>query len=520
MAGDSQSCEGGSRWSGRTRPCWSEGVEIPRYEPLEHSISADVCVVGAGIAGLTTAYLLLKDGKRVVVLDQGGVGSGETGRTSAHLASILDDRFMHMRRVHGDDRTRVMYESHRAAIERIESISQDEAIECEFERLPAYLFLGDGQNEELLAKELESARAVGVAGAERVAGVGGVRVGPAIRFVRQGRFQPLKYLGGLARVVTRLGGVIYCGTRVTEMRGGSRVKVKTQSGHTVFASAGVAATNVPSPLSWQGIYTKESPYRTYVIGLELGDASIEDALYWDFEDPYHYVRRHGNVLLVGGEDHKTGQNEGVEPRERLGRLERWARARFPGVGAQVWEWSGQVSEPDDGAAFIGRVPGKEHEGCYVIAGDSGMGLTHGTLGAMLVSDLIAGRENAWEEAYAPSRKPTGAVLRFIEENLNAAAQYRDYIAPSAAESEIPVDGGAVVRHGISLEATYRGPDGVVHRCSAVCPHLKGVVRWNDLEKTWDCPCHGSRFSAEGKVIMGPAVSDLEAGSDAAGPLKE
>ncbi len=497
--------------AGPTSSCWFADLELPTTSALHASVTTDVCIVGAGISGLTTAYLLLKAGKRVVVLDQGEIGAGETGRTSAHLASILDDRFMKMRSVHGDDATRLMHQSHAAAIDMIERLSRDEGIHCDFARLDAFLFPGPGQDRSILDEELQAARAVGVEGATYEPQVEGLSGGPALRFPRQARFHPMKYLAGLARAIVKMGGQIHGGTMVIDMHGDGPVIVKTRAGHTVTAQAAVAATNVPSPINnWMGIYTKQAPYRTYMVGLEIGESPIIDALYWDFEDPYHYVRLHRNMVLVGGEDHKTGQYGDVTPAQRLDRLEQWARGRFAPLGPRMWEWSGQVNEPDDGAAFIGRAPTSHHKACYVITGDSGMGLTHGTLGAMLVTDLILGNASPWEAVYAPGRKPTGALAEFMEENLNAAVQYTDYVLPGEASSEdqIPRGSGAVIRHGLAMVATYRASSGEVHRCSAACTHLKGVVRWNPLEQSWDCPCHGSRFGPTGKVLVGPAVDDL------------
>lgn len=497
--------------SGRTDPCWFADVRLSEHEPLTRSLDTDICIAGAGIAGLTTAYLLLKAGRRVVVIDHGPIGGGDTGRTSAHLSSILDNRFMNIRRMHGDSAARIMYLSHCAAIDKIWQISRDEEFDCEFARLGAYLLLGRNQDAALLDQELEAALALGVEGVKRVEHVEGSRAGPALRFEHQARFHPAKYLAGLARAVTQLGGSIYCGSRVVDMNGDGPATVRTLDGHTVTASAAVCATNAPSVINnWTGIYTKQSAYRTYMVGLEVGDASIADALYWDFEDPYHYVRLHHGLALVGGEDHKTGQQGDITPADRLDRLEDWARRRFHGLGVRAWQWSGQVNEPDDGAAFIGKVPTKGHERCFVITGDSGMGLTHGTLGAMLVSELIAGRSSPWAGVYDPARKPTAAIGEFLSDNLNAAAQLRDYLLPGELKSEdsIPPDSGAIIRHGLTKVAVYRSEDGALHRCSPVCTHLKALVRWNDLEKTWDCPCHGSRFTPKGSVITGPAVKDL------------
>ncbi len=235
------------------------------------------------------------------------------------------------------------------------------------------------------------------------------------------------------------------------------------------------------------------------------------ALYWDTEDPFHYVRLQKlgageDCLIVGGEDHKSGQADDTGERHR--RLEAWARERFPMIESIAYTWAGQVMESLDGLAFIGRNPGDEN--VFVVTGDSGVGMTHGTIAGMLLTDLILGRENAWAGLYDPARKVPLAAGTFIRENVNVAAQYADWLTPGDAANarEIPFDSGAVVRRGLAKLAIYRDADGRAHALSAVCPHLGCLVQWNDAEKTWDCPCHGSRFDKRGKVVNGPANSDL------------
>ena len=238
---------------------------------------------------------------------------------------------------------------------------------------------------------------------------------------------------------------------------------------------------------------------------------VKDALYWDTGDPYHYVRlqrgrtKQSDLLLVGGEDHKTGQfPENGAP---FLRLETWARQMFPELGQVRYRWSGQVQEPTDGLAFIGRALTDKQE-VFVVTGDSGMGLTHGTIGGLLITDLIAGRPNSWQKLYDPARKILNR--EFIHENANTLAQYRDLVTGGEARStdEIRPGQGAIMRKGLKKIAVYRDPAGKIHRHSAICTHLQCVVRWNAVEKSWDCPCHGSRFDPLGKVLMGPAIDDL------------
>lgn len=509
--------------SGETTSVWfATAPEIETDGPLTADASADVVVVGAGIAGMTTAYLLAREGRKVVVLDDGAVGGSMTGRTTAHLVNALDDRYYELERLHGERGSRLAAESHSAAIDRVEKIVRDEAIECEFERLDGYLFAPPNESKKELEDELQACHRAGLVAIEMVerAPIKDFDTGKALRFPRQGQFHPLLYLAGLARAVRRDGGRIHTGTHATTIEGGEPARVQTEAGNTVTAQAVVVATN--SPVNDRvAIHTKQAPYITYVIGARVPRGSVERALLWDTPDPYHYVRIESidahdraageteqyDLLIVGGEDHKTGQED--DANRRYSALERWTRHRFPFIKDVEFRWSGQVLEPVDGLAFIGRNP-MDEENVFIATGDSGNGMTHGTIAGILLTDLIMGRENEWAELYEPSRKTLKALGQFAKENLNVAAQYADLVTPGEVDSadEIKPGEGAVIRRGLKKVAVYRDDAGAVHERSAICVHLGCVVDWNSNEKTWDCPCHGSRYDARGKVFQGPANKDL------------
>lgn len=499
----------------QSQSLWESTGEQPQFPALAENVRCEVCVVGGGIAGVTAAYLLAGEGKQVVLLSDSALGGGETGQTSAHLSSALDERYLHLERMHGAQGARLAYQSHAAAIARIESIVRDEQIECGFARTDGYLVLGPEHDAEYLDRERDAALRAGFAGVERLARapLTDWDSGPCLRFPEQAVFHPLRYLAGLARAAERRGVRFHTGTHVAESpTGGSPIRIVTSGGYTVTADAAVIATN--SPVSyWVTVNIKQAPYRTFVIGGQLPAGSVPPVLLWDTASPYRYVRVAGgdnghDVLLVGGEDHKTGQADDAD--DRFARLEAWARARYPMLGDITHRWSGQVMEPADGLAFIGPEPGDRN--LYVITGDSGHGLTHGTLGAVLVTDLIAGRDNEWLSLYDPSRTTLSAPLTLSRENLNVAAQYADYLKPGEAESEeaIPRGSGAVLKEGLEPVAAFCDAQGTVHRFAAACTHLGCVVHWNSLERSWDCPCHGSRFAADtGEVLNGPAVKGLK-----------
>ena len=498
-----------------TPSVWVATASIIRSSTLDKNTNADVCVVGAGIAGMTSAYLLAREGKSVVVVDKNGIARGETAYTTAHLSSEIDASYRKIVHLHGERGAQLAAQSHSAAISEIESIVTREKIECDFERLDGYLFLAQGDTEKTLVEEFEATQRAKLDVMRLDGPPFDLKLGPCLRFPRQAQFHPLKYIGGLARAFKRAGGRLYAKTEAREIKGGKSAKIKTQNGITISADAVVVATNTPVN-DWVKMHTKQAAYRTYVIGVCVPADSIPKALYWDTEDPFHYVRlqRMGDranahdLLIIGGEDHKTGQEEDIE--DRFARLTAWGRKHFAGVKEPEFRWSGQVMESVDGLAFIGRNPGDEPN-VYIATGDSGAGLTHGTIAGMLLRDLILGRENPWTSLYDPSRKSLRAALTFAEENLNAAGQYAAWMTPGevGTPGEIGPGMGAVIRRGLSKIAVYRDDAGKSHERSAVCPHLGCIVSWNSTERSWDCPCHGSRFGPSGKVLNGPAIGPLE-----------
>jgi glycine/D-amino acid oxidase-like deaminating enzyme/nitrite reductase/ring-hydroxylating ferredoxin subunit len=499
-----------------------KGADMPETGPLTEDLKCDVVVVGAGISGLTTAYLLAKEGKSVIVLDKGTIGGGESGRTTAHLSDALDDRYYRYIELHGQEGARLASESHRAAIQKIEAIVDDESIDCNFTRLDGYLFVENGSEEEL-DKELQATHAIGMTDVVKLkeCPVPTLTAGPCLRFPNQGQFNVLPYLAAMSHKIVERGGRIFTGTYVNSFEGGPVAKVRTEQGFSVLANALVVATNTPVN-DQVAIHTKQFPYRTYAIGVRVPMGSVPTALYWDNLEHYHYVRLAADVeprreegreaefevLIVGGADHKTGQ--GDDPQHKFVELEEWTRLKFPEAKEVVYRWSGQVMEPADYLAFIGRNPG-DADNVYIATGDSGHGMTHGTLAGIILSDLILGRRKKWAALYDPSRSVVKSATEYFSENLNVAAQYKDYVTPGEVSEpgEVLPGTGRIMRKGLSKVAVYCDDQGVRHQCSAVCTHLGCIVAWNEVEKTWDCPCHGSRYDPYGKVVFGPAVKDLE-----------
>jgi glycine/D-amino acid oxidase-like deaminating enzyme/nitrite reductase/ring-hydroxylating ferredoxin subunit len=501
------------RTNGSSVSAWMAGVSIPEFPPLAGDAQAQVCVIGAGIAGLTSAYLLAREGKDVLLIDALGIGAGETGRTTAHFFPP-DEWYTGLEEYYGADGARLVAHSFSAATDLVESIVAQERIDCNFQRLDGYLYALPGNGFKDMAKEHEAATRAGVA-TELLARVPGLPfdTGPCVRYPRQAQFHPLKYLAGLAQAFLRMGGRIHCGMLAVDVkdRDGYRL-VETEAG-VIRADSVVVATNTPFNHKVV-MHTKQAGYRTYVVALRVPRNALPRMLLWDTGDPYYYVRLADDdqmpgseLLVVGGADHKVGQDE--HPEHRYAEIERWVRERFPMAHEVAYRWSGEVMEPSDGLAYLGRDPaGSDH--VYFITGDSGNGMTHCTAGAMLVTDLIMGRDNPWRSLYDPGRKVKHGLGDFAAEQANTLAQYRDWVTGGEVDSaaEIAPGQGAIVREGMHKLAVYRDEAGALHAVSATCTHMGCVVHFNSAERSWDCPCHGSRFGTDGSVLHGPAVKAL------------
>jgi nitrite reductase/ring-hydroxylating ferredoxin subunit len=319
----------------------------------------------------------------------------------------------------------------------------------------------------------------------------------------------LKYLAGLSEAVARYGGRIYGGTPVSRVEGGSPCRVSTTSGVTIRARSVVVATNSPIHENLL-VHLKQSPYRTYAIAADIAPGSVPMALYWDTADPFHYVRlqpgrRGRDILIAGGEDHRTGDEDDGD--ERFEALESWTKARFP-IGRVTHRWSGQVMESADGVGLIGHDL-VDHPNVYFSTGDSGQGITHGTIAGMLISDLIHGRHNPWRGLYDPARLPVQSG-EFYQDGLEVLWHYAEWLTSGdvGTRGAIERGEGAVIREGVSKVAVYREDNGQTVAMSAVCPHLGCIVQWNSTEKEWECPCHGSRFDRRGANVSGPAAAPL------------
>lgn len=493
---------------------WMDVLPDVEAPPLATDAQCDVVVVGGGISGLSIAYELAAHGRSVIVIDRGRIGAGMTARTTAHLASELDDYYFELIDARGEDEARLYHSSQVAAINRIEAICHDEGVDADFARVDGYLFAADADGARDLEKEYEACGKLDIA-VEWVARapMPGSDTGTCLRFPDQARFHPTKYLAGLARAIAARGGRFHADTvHVGDKEHDGGIEIETERGPKIWAKAAVFATNSPTN-DKVAIHAKQVPMRTYAIAGRVTKGSVPDALVWDTLEAYHYVRIQplddsADLLIVGGEDHRAGEENDMAV--RLAALEGWTRTRYPSFADADYRWSGQVLEPDDFMPFSGRNPGAGN--VYIHTGDSGQGITNAVAGALTILPLILGEHSRFADLFDPGRKvgALASIGEFVKGQIGAAKNMAEHLGPGelGALDELKPGEGGIIRRGLHKVAAWRGEDGVVVERSAACTHLGCIVHWNGFEKCWDCPCHGSQFAPDGAVLNGPAVKPL------------
>ena len=497
-----------------TTPYWSDTATLPTFKKIERDAHADVVIVGGGITGLTAAYLLLEAGKSVIVLERGRCASIDTGHTTAHLTMVTDERMTDLVEKFGRDHAQAVWDAGLAAIDQIDTLVRDLQIDCAFDWVDGYLHVPPGRDPaseiDGLQKDAALAEELGF-DARFVEGTPMMPL-PGIQFTNQARFHPRRFLAGIAKAIEAKGGTIHEHSEAEEFCD-QPMSVKA-NGHTVTCDDVIIATHNPLTgisglLSATAFQTKLSLYTSYVIGARVGSGTVPDALYWDTADPYHYLRldphRDFDTVIFGGLDHKTGQSDDTTACfEKLeSRL-----ARILPAAAVTHRWSGQVIETPDGLPYIGRMA--DHQ--YAATGFAGNGMTFGVLSAMMCRDQILERRNPWTELFDPGRTAVRRGLwQYIKENKDYPYYLvRDRFAGAEGKSLRAVrrgEGKIIERNGQKVAAS-RDNSGTVTMRSAVCTHMGCLVKWNDAERTWDCPCHGSRFTPKGAVISGPAEEPL------------
>jgi glycine/D-amino acid oxidase-like deaminating enzyme/nitrite reductase/ring-hydroxylating ferredoxin subunit len=493
---------------------WMKDAPAIDAPALASDIECDVVVVGSGIAGLSTAYELSLAGRLVVVIDRAGIGTGMTARTTAHLATELDDFYSELIKVRGEEEARLYHQSQTAAVDRIEEICRAENIDADFRRVDGFLRPTEEGPIADLQEEYDACRKLGVPVEwTDSAPIPGLDSGRSLRFPNQGRFHPTKYLAGLARAIAGRGGRLFANTPyASDKETEDGVEITTEGGAVIRAQSAVFATNSPVNNKVE-VHTKQVPDRTYAIAGRVPKGSVPDALLWDTYEAYHYVRiqelsETEDLLIVGGEDHRTGEANDMP--DRFAALADWTRKRYPAFSRSEYSWSGQVMEPVDFTPFSGRNPGSSR--IYIHTGDSGQGITNGVAGSLTISSLILNGSSPFEAIFDPGRKSasSSSVAEFVRGQVGAVKNLAEHLSPGEISSvdELEPREGGILRRGLSKIAAYRDENGVVVERSANCTHMGCVIHWNSFERCWDCPCHGSQFAPDGEVLNGPATRPL------------
>lgn len=497
-----------------TTPFWIKSADLPHFAPPSADLHVDVLVVGAGITGITAAYLLKKAGKTVALVERESAAMRDSGHTTAHVTHVTDMLLSKLVHDFGRDHARAVWDAGTAAMEQIANTANEEGIDCELRRVPAYLHAPIDSNSsgdrEMFQEEARLAQELGF-DAGYLQSVT-ILPQPGVRYANQLLFHPRKYLAGLLTKVPGEESHVFENAPIAEFFESPRRVVI--NGYTIAFERLVIATHYPMQGYQESaaavlFQTKLAPYSTYAIGARLPLGTLPEASFWDTSDPYNYLRvdrRDGDdYAIFGGADHKTGQKADTdEPyRELFETL-----LKFAPQATIVDRWSGQVIETADGLPYIGEnAPGQ-----FISTGYAGNGMTFGTLGAMMARDWVLGSANPWSDLFAPSRVKLSGAWDYLKENKD----YPYYMAKdrltrhAGSVADVPAGEGRVIRIDGKKCAVHRDEKGTVTTRSAICPHLGCVVAWNNSERTWDCPCHGSRFHAGGEVLAGPAETALAA----------
>jgi glycine/D-amino acid oxidase-like deaminating enzyme/nitrite reductase/ring-hydroxylating ferredoxin subunit len=488
---------------------WLATTPTTDYEPFEDGLSVDTAIVGGGITGLTAAVRLVEDGQEVAVLESDRVVEGATGYTTAKLTSQHGLIYDFLQSEFGRERARQYARANEAAIEEVASRVENHSIECDFERRPAYTYAATPEDLPAIHAEVEAAAELGLPVAFTDDTALPFDVPGAIRFDDQAQFHPRKYLLSVCESIQTNGSYVFEQTRAKDIDPGSPCEVTTTRGD-VIADTVIVASHFPF-FDRNAYFARMHPKQAYLLAARI-EGSPPEGMYYSTADPAETLRSHpiedDELLLVGGQGHKVGENDPLMS-ERYRRCEAFARDGFE-VNSIEYRWSTHDYYPVDRVPFVGRLgPGMKN--VYVGTGFGGWGMTGGTAAGMILSDLVLTGSNPWSDVFDPQRVTVGASAKnFLTENAEVAHRFvGDWAKVLLSTGELPAPGeGTVVRRNGHPYGIYWDEDNDVHAVSAVCPHMRCIVQWNDAEKTWDCPCHGSRFTSTGEVISGPALEDL------------
>ncbi|HEX8549141.1 MAG TPA: FAD-dependent oxidoreductase [Cytophagaceae bacterium] len=491
------------------RSIWEEEANVPSFTKLIGDIDSDVVVIGGGITGVTTALLLVQSGRKVVIVEAEEIGRGTTGLSSCHLNTDLDNQYSQLYKDFDEETIKIVAQSRIEGINFIEKQVQEKNIDCDFRRVSGYWY---SENESDLDEIKEEEKYASMAGLNvqwhnqvplPFKNVGG------LEFKHEAEFNSYKYVSSLLKAVVTGNCTVFENSRVTDLEEKEGKCIVSTATARITCNNVVMATHIPIFINV--LQTLAPPYRSYMVTAKLNDNNYPNGLFWDNYDPYYYTRTYEKngekYLVVGGADHKTGTE--VETEKSYRNIENYINERYS-VASFEHRWSAQYYETSDGLPYIGRTPfGKN---VFVATGFSGDGLVYGTIAAIIIADLINGVENKWAKVYDSTRvTPLASAKEFLKENLEVAKHFISdrFKVEDLDASQIQLGEGRIIEHQGEKVAAAKSEDGKLHVLSPVCTHMGCYVQWNNYEKSWDCPCHGSRFNMKGEVLEGPAVKALE-----------
>jgi glycine/D-amino acid oxidase-like deaminating enzyme/nitrite reductase/ring-hydroxylating ferredoxin subunit len=494
----------------RRASLWLDTTGDGEFGPLDRPLAVDVAVLGGGIVGISTALLLKRAGMTVAVVEAERVGTGVTGHTTAKLSSLHGLAYDRISSSFGDDGARAHGEANQAGIEQIAQWVEDEGIDCDFRRKPNYTYAASREDLGDIEREVEAAQRAGLPASYTEETDLPYPVAGAIRFDAQAEFHPRRFLLALAALIPGDGSHVFEHTRATGVSEGTPCRVET-TGAPLTAGDVVVATHFP--ILDRGLYfARIHPERSYALGLRVRGATPQ-GMYISSNQPTRSIRSHpmadGEILIVGGEGHKTGQ--GGDTLERYRALERFAREHWE-VESVEYQWSSQDNEAVDQVPYIGKLAPLSRR-LYTATGFKKWGLAQGVAAGMILEDLILGRKNPWAELYDPGRmKPLASAKDLLTENANVATRFvGDRLTKRGGRdaSDLAPGEGDIARLDGEKVAAFRDEEGELHAVSAICTHMGCQLNWNSGDRSWDCPCHGSRFTPDGEILHGPAVRPLE-----------
>lgn len=488
---------------------WIASTNKTNYPELKYDINVDVAIVGGGMVGITTGFLLKKEGLKVAVLEADGILQGTTGHTTAKITSQHDLIYSHIKSQMGIDKARLYAEANEFAIKTIAGLVEERNIDCDFHWQPAYIYTQSNEYVQKIIDETKTAIELGIT-AEYVEDLPlPFPIKAGLRFDNQAEFHPRKYLLSLAKDIPGDGSHIFENTKAVDIKQGQSPTVITRDGKKVMASHVIVASHYPF-YDMPGLYfTRIYPDRSYVLGITMKD-KFPKGMFINAETPTRSLRaqRQGDkeIVLIGGEDHKTGHGKSTVVHYE--NLRDFANGTFQ-VEDILYRWSTQDCMTLDGVPYIGQLAAST-DNIYVATGFGKWGMTNSTVSAILLKDLIVGKENPWANLYDPSRfTPMASATNFIVQNTDVAINFvAGKLSPSSLGKDIEKNEAKLIDIDGKKVGAYRDAKGDMHFVDTTCTHLGCETKWNDAEATWDCPCHGSRYSPEGDVVEGPTVKPL------------